>query len=824
MTYKHLLDNFIPKKYSIHASIARGGSYSIETITTIEGTTKDASKILLHSKNLSINSVKIKDEACTFELIEQNDELSIDISSLNIPVDSKISIIINSTCRIDNSMTGVYFSSFKDKGREKRIVTTQFESHHAREFIPCIDEPSAKAVFELTVSDDSAFEFISNTEIASKEIVGSTTTVRFKETPVMSTYLLGFTVGELAYVSSKGKVSDTITRIWSTPNNVDYLDFSLDVATRALDFFEEYFGIEFPLEVCNHIALPDFSHGAMENWGMITYRESGLIVNNKTPLQFKKHVAMVIIHELTHQWFGNLVTMKWWNDLWLNEGFASFMPYIVMDDFFPEWNVWDDFVSDEMLSVQTSDATLNTHPIEVEIKHPDEIRSIFDEISYEKGCTVVRMMYELVGVTHFKEAMNLYLSRHAYSNATTNDLWNAMGEASGKDVASFMNAWTSQSGFPAVNIKDSTLCQERFFLLAPEKPDQTTWPIPIGDTIITDSSKNLKKLPKNLNPKAINMFVTYYSDEQFAKKLAEDLSDAEIAQLISDIDLAVKAGRAPISRYFRIIETFKESNSVAVWQEITALISSSAKILINEEDKKLLRAYVNHISDRLISSLGYTKNTDEEQGVTELRTIAIGLRSFGRSESTLRNFREIQSSGNIDPDHQSIILSAMARNSNADFYQQLLSTYKTSDSAQEQRAVARALCAFEDSTSIEKNLQLLKSDTVRLQDLISWLAGLCMNNKARDQAWQWLQANWEWVSDNYANDISTMRYFPLILRSNFYEQAELDSFRSFFEDKKMHGFERAIAQAEETIQWHINYKQTSQEKLLEALKIQLNKL
>src|SRR3989338_2676344 len=309
----------------------------------------------------------------------------------------------------------------------------------------------------------------------------------------MSTYLLAFIVGDFEYIEGKSE-DGTLVRVFTTPGKKDQAKFALEVAKKCMDFYEDYFKIAYPLPVLDLIAIPDFAAGAMENWGAVTYRESTILVEEeKSSVGNKQWVALVIAHELAHQWFGNLVTMEWWTHLWLNEGFASFIEYLAIDHIFPDWDIWTQFVSTEMADAFSLDALKNTHPIEVEVGHPAEISEIFDKVSYSKGASVLRMLWKYLGEKDFQKGLQHYLKRHAYGNAQTEDLWKALEEVSGKPVGKFMKNWTSKAGHPVINVKIKNqkskieLRQSRFFsspISKRQTEDDTIWAIPLNNYLI----------------------------------------------------------------------------------------------------------------------------------------------------------------------------------------------------------------------------------------------------------------------------------------------------------------------------------------------------
>jgi len=336
--------------------------------------------------------------------------------------------------KITRPMNGIYPCFFQHDDKEYQLVATQFESHHAREAFPCVDEPEAKATFDLTLTTPADETVLANTPAKHETVHKKLKTTTFETTPKMSTYLLAFVYGDMGHKEAKTK-NGVVVRTYATPDNVAFTD--------------DYFGIEYPLPKCDLVALPDFAAGAMENWGCITFREHAVLVDPaNTPLASKQYVAMVVAHELAHQWFGNLVTMRWWTDLWLNEGFASWIEYLAVDHLFPEWQMWTQFAVSEQQRAFKLDGLEHTHPIEVPVHHPNQISSIFDTISYSKGASAINMLHEYLGAEVFRDGLRHYLQRHAYGNTDTIDLWQALEEISGKSVKDFMHDWISLPGYP----------------------------------------------------------------------------------------------------------------------------------------------------------------------------------------------------------------------------------------------------------------------------------------------------------------------------------------------------------------------------------------
>src|SRR5919106_3407353 len=394
---------------------------------------------------------------------------------------------------LNDKLRGFYRSEYTLPDGVKRVMaTTQFEAPDARRAFPCWDEPAHKAKFEISLIIPSDLTAISNMPIVGETPQASgTKLVRFAESPIMSTYLLAIMVGE--FESVEAQAEGTLVRVWTTPGKKEQGRFALDVSCRLLSFYNNYFGIPYPLPKLDLIAIPDFAAGAMENWGAITYREVALLVDPAhSSAATKQRVAIIIAHEIAHMWFGNLVTMEWWNDLWLNEGFASWIEYKAVDHLFPEWEMWLQFLFADIGPAMSLDGLRNTHPIEAEVKTTHDINELFDAISYSKRAAIIRMLEQFLGDETFRRGLVHYLSAHEYGNARTEDLWASLAHVSGKAVKEIMDAWTKQPGYPVVEVRhqarphepaELTLAQNRFLYdYDPERgePDPSLWRIPVA--------------------------------------------------------------------------------------------------------------------------------------------------------------------------------------------------------------------------------------------------------------------------------------------------------------------------------------------------------
>ena len=435
---------------------------------------------------ITMNCAELKIKSCTVKsgkkIIKSFPKTNEKKEELQIKLAEKI----RGLCTVDlefegilnDRLLGFYRSRYEQNGKTKYLATTQFEAADARRAFPCWDEPEAKATFEISIIADNQFTAISNMPVKTKKKTGKTTLYNFQKTPLVSTYLIYLGVGEFEYLSGKaGKIQ---IRVVTTKGNTSKGKFSLELGKKLLTSYEKYFGIKFPLPKLDLIAVPDFAAGAMENWGAITFRETILLYDPKTSsTRTKQFIAEVISHEIAHMWFGNLVTMKWWNDLWLNESFATFMATKFVDKFYPEWDLWNQFVEDAMNVAMGLDSLKTTHPIDVKVNSPAEIREIFDAISYDKGGCVLRMLENYVGEPNFQKGLKKYLSDFKYKNAKGQDLWDAIGKASGMPVTAMINTWLKQPGFPLVEINQDgnnlKIKQKRYLLESDKKFSKGLW-------------------------------------------------------------------------------------------------------------------------------------------------------------------------------------------------------------------------------------------------------------------------------------------------------------------------------------------------------------
>lgn len=529
---------------------------------------------------------------------------------------AKIQLTQTFTGYLNDKMAGFYRSSYKDRdGSTKYLATTQMEPTDARRAFPCFDEPALKAQYTITLVADKHHTCLSNMDPASEKEVNSKVTgrkrkaVKFNKTPLMSTYLLAFIIGELNCIETKN--FRVPVRVFATPDkDIEHGRFSLDLAAKTLEFYEKTFDSPFPLPKMDMVAIPDFSAGAMENWGLITYRVVDVLYDEKTSgASTKQRVAEVVQHELAHQWFGNLVTMDFWDGLWLNEGFATWMSWYSCNKFYPEWHVWQSYVTDTLQGALSLDSLRSSHPIEVPVKRADEINQIFDAISYSKGSCVLRMISKYLGEQTFMEGVRRYLKKHAYGNTKTGDLWAALSDTSGKPVEKVMDIWTKNVGYPVVSVTEDeqsnsiTVKQNRFLRTGDVKPeeDKTLFPVFLGlrtkngideDLTLSEREHDYKVLDLDffkLNADHSGIYRTSYTPARLAKlgQAAKDglLTVEDRAGMIADAGALASSGYQKTSGILSLLKNFDGETEFVVWSELLSRISSIRAAWVFEDEK-----------------------------------------------------------------------------------------------------------------------------------------------------------------------------------------------------------------------------------------------
>jgi aminopeptidase N len=835
---RRLFQNFQPKHYQINLNPDREALLISGTVTiTGQKNGRPSQRLTFHQHELKITAAKIIRKEKTGERVisvtrinmhNGYDEVRLHTAELLYPGQYRVEMTFEGV--VTRPMDGIYPCYFKQDGQKKALLATQFESHHARDAFPCIDEPEAKATFDLTLTTPAGETVLSNTPVKTQKSKGGKTVTTFETTPQMSTYLLAFAFGELGYKEAKTN-RGVVVRAYATPDNVKHLEFAVEFAAKCLDFYDEYFDIPYPLEKCDLIALPDFASGAMENWGLITFREQGLLYDPaNTSLQTKQYIAMVIAHELTHQWFGNLVTMRWWTDLWLNEGFATWMSYLPMDHFYPEWQVWTQFTVDEQQLAFRYDSLANTHPIQVPINDPEEIQSIFDVISYEKGASSIHMLQQFLGADAFRDGLRFYLKKHSYGNTDTVDLWQALEEVSGKPVKEFMTAWITQAGFPLVraDVTDTQarLSQEQFLLnpleRGKEQLAQPLWPIALKNGLelpdLFDQPEATYPLSKyegvlKLNIGQGSFFRTTYNASHL-ERLSQEVKQGRLNAvdrlgLLSDAFETAKAGYSDTAIALHLLESYRDEHDNAVWDIISGSISSIRALMDDEELREDMKPYVRKLVAVQLKRLGWQEIDNEPYFDKLLRPTILALAATSDETSVvdeaLHRFNTMKTPEDLPPDLRGLIYVTAARKGDAKTFDKLLKMHNDSSSGEERMTLSAALTAFEQPELIKRALALINTDDVRIQDATFWIAYSFGNRHGRVLTWEWIVKHWAWLKTNMGTDLSFSR-MPIYAARAFSDAGFLPKYKKFFESVMSPSLERSYKQGIEMIEWQSDWK------------------
>lgn len=797
--FSHLLDSFIPEHYDLSLVLERTAR-TFHGSVRITGYQASDIDLPLHAKDLTITKAAIDGRSVDFSHGE-HDELRLVSTTSGAHV-----VDLEFKGKITDAMHGLYPCYFEENGVKKELLATQFESHHAREVFPCVDEPAAKATFSLTLTTETGVEVLGNMPIEAQHTEDTTLITRFDKTPRMSSYLLAFVVGELQKktATTKGGVE---VNVWATrAQPAAALDFPLDIAVRTIEYYDEYFGTAYPLPKADHVALPDFSSGAMENWGLITYREMALLADpTTTSISSRQYIATVIAHELAHQWFGNLVTMQWWNDLWLNESFATLMEYLAVDAIHPEWNIWHDFATNESIAALRRDALDGVQAVQVEVNHPDEISTLFDPaIVYAKGARLLRMVQHFVGEEAFQRGLKQYFTDFAYDNTVGNDLWQALSDASGQDIIDMMNTWTSQPGFPVIHASLSgdtvTLTQEQFFI-GSHQPSDTRWPIPLNAScdhapqLMIDKEISFEHSSNNpliLNTSGSAHFITHY-DSILLEKLIEKLHDATLEplakiQLLNEATLLARGGMLSSDQLIPIIDAYRSETSEPVWGIISLAIGELKKFVQDDEAaEQKLRQLSRDIARPLYDKLGWSPTHDESEEDTKLRSTIVGLTLYGEDQEAIAQAQKLYQTTpleKLDPELRPLIISSVVRHGDKDIVDDLLERYRTSQSAELKQDICIGITSTRSPEKIAELLEAIKQpEVIKPQDVARWFIYLVRGRESRDIAWQWLQDNWGWIETTFAGDKSYDDY-PRYSAGGLSTRSQLDSYRKFFEPKQ----------------------------------------
>lgn len=838
-------------------------SYELEIIPDLVHFTFTGSvKILLEIKT-STNELKLhkQDLFVSFtsftgkdgEMIKTTDiNTNLKENTMTLKFSSELSVgkgilLIKYKGDINSDMVGFYRSQYERiDGVKNWMTSTQFEPIDARRAFPCWDEPALKAEFSLTLIIPKELKALSNMPEKTNMILKDNLTrkISFLTTPKMSTYLLCWCIGEFDVISDITN-SGVICRVFTPPGRGKSGQFALDIAIRSLDVYNEFFDIAYPLPKLDMIAIMNFAAGAMENWGLITYRESDLLFDEKKgSYTQRQRVATVVVHEIAHQWFGNLVTMQWWNDLWLNEGFASWAENYILDILFPEWDMFTQFVANDQNLAMQLDSLRSSHPIQIPIKYAEEVGEVFDYISYNKGVSIVRIIYILLGKDYFQKGLQHYMNTYKYSNTNTNDLWLAWHDISNKPISNIMNTWTMQMGYPVLEIihrtDTSITVVQKWFLADGSEPDDRLWSFPLG-IIYDDSSDNTSH--KSIQTPVIQLCsdrvfeITFPIKTQWIKlnagqhvplRIAYDekginsllqaikngkLEPVDRVGLLQDAYALVKSGHSSMSfaSLLNILLEYKNDTHLAIWENIETIFLGIRKVIIGSNDKKVFKnkdllekynKFIYNFIQPIITRIGFEYQDRDDHLVIMLRKTIFNIMSiFCYNESIVKThatklwniyFAPSNGSGKaydssaIPSDIKiaifRIVLASCDNDIDANkFYDVLINHLSNVNTNIEKVDIYQSL-GFSSSLAVKKKvLELSISDKVKMQDLSYPISSVSQSSREGiDMAWEFYKDNFDYIVSLIVKSPSIMEHVIIYSASGFSTLEKADEVENFF--------------------------------------------
>jgi puromycin-sensitive aminopeptidase len=687
---------------------------------------------------------------------------------------------------LNDKLVGFYRSKFKDSsGREHLIATTQMESTHARQAFPCWDEPDFKATFAVTLVVPQGLAALSNgEELASEPVGDGRRRVTYAETMRMSSYLVAFVVGPLGITEPVG-VDGTPLRVAYPPERGNLTSYGLETGAFALRYFADYFGLGYPAGKLDLVAIPDFASGAMENLGCITFRETALLVDPaRAPQPDLQRVADVVHHEIAHMWFGDLVTMKWWNGIWLNEAFATFMEMKCTDAFRPQWKRWVDFGLSRTAAFDV-DSLTNTRPVEFKVVSPAEAEGMFDILTYEKGAAVLRMLEQHLGEQPFREGVRLYLSNHAYGNTETTDLWDDIERATGHPVRRIMDSWIFQGGYPILSARVSVsdgrptihLTQERFrYWGAPGGEGLgEQWVVPVAIRYGASNHLEEEKLLLDglearvplafapewilVNSGANGFYRVRYSPDLLAKLVRagqQALNPSERYQLVDDSYAAVLAGNLTAAEFLGLVRGWLDEADLSVWQRIAGALGALDRI-VDDDARPRYQAAVRSLIAPALGRLGNEPSADEDERSRQLRaTLFEVLGTVGTDPEILDRARALHDAyladpDGVDPGLAAAAISVVAESGGPEEFQTFWKRHLEASSPQLAVRYLHALARFHDPKLTARLLELTLSE-VKTQDAPYLLGGALANRTAGSQVWDFIVHNWETLLERFPSN------------------------------------------------------------------------
>lgn len=820
----------VPKNYTVRVepNLADATFRGRETIEiTVR---KPARQIVLNSRGLTIAKARLGEQPLTPQLDEQKQTLTFALDRELPPGDYHLDLEFSG--KLGEQPFGLFLARYQQGAEQKYALATQMEATDARRMFPCWDEPVFRATFELTAVVPAAHTAVSNMPIAAEaSLAEGLKEVRFARTPSMASYLLAFFAGEME--SIEDEVDGVKLRVLTTPGKREQARYALEATKQILPYYNEYFGTKYPLPKLDQLALPSTGASGMENWGAILYNDTALLYDPATSSQStKERVFAVVAHEIAHQWFGDLVTMAWWDNLWLNEGFASWMGTKATDYFNPEWQTWLR-ASGEKEWAMSLDARATTHPIQQVVATEEEANDAFDEITYEKGQSFIRMLESYLGEQPFREGIREYMKRHAFASTTTADLWKALEDASGRPVRSFAAGWTQQPGFPVVKLSEAAedgtttvgIAQERFTLNQP-KADPLLWAIPVAlgpaaapldARVVLLKGMELRPMPiepglaLKANVGAVGYYRVWYDDALFKRlwKATPLMAAADRLNLLNDTWAMALAGRSPVARSFDLIDLLRDDTSYTIVERTVDLCWSIHELERGEPGEAAFHAWARQLLQPHLARLGWDAKPGEKQLDALLRSSLIqALGAFG-DEAVLaearRRFRVFVAKNEPIPgDLRRTVLGLVGRHADAETWEKLHELSRAESSVEQKRNLVRAFASSRSSELASRTLAMSLTDELIPEDAARLVRQVGDDGDQPVLALEFAKANLDALVAK-VGALQANSYVPSLFRP-FTDAARADELESFAKSKLPPDSKYQVAKVADEIRFKASLK------------------
>jgi puromycin-sensitive aminopeptidase len=794
----------VPSRYDLRLEPDLASATFTGEVTITISVTESVATIHLNAAELTVSSARFERDTLHLDagivLDEPTERVHLTFSQLLPPGQGRLYLRFEG--KLNDKLRGFYRSRYKGDGGDAHwMAATQFEATDARRAFPCWDEPAFKAIFATTLVIDPGLTALSNTAIADSRVLAGKRIVRFADTIAMSTYLVAFVVGHLE-ATDPVMVGTTPVRVWCVPGKKHLARFGLEIAVASLRHFEEYYGRKYPSDKLDLIAIPDFAAGAMENLGAITFRETALLVDEATAThQERERVADVVAHENAHMWFGDLVTMSWWNGLWLNEAFATFMEMLAVDAWKPHWQRWTTFGASRSAAF-TVDGLHSSRPIEFAVGAPHDAEAMFDVLTYEKGASVLRMLEQYMGPDVFRAGVRDYLKKHAFGNTETNNLWESLAGTSGLPIPVIMDGWIFRPGYPLLSVKrippgvhgdletrgDAlVLRQQRFSYLpaplgaaavgeraTPPAASETPslWQVPVQVRIETLTGSEVRRillkeeeqrlpLPSDVQAVLVNegghgFYRVRYEPDLLAALLDRlnpsaargpsprtPLAAIERYNLVNDAWATVLAGLMPLADYLDLTARLRGERDRNVWSVLLGSFTTLSRI-VEEGDRPALQKLVRDRLGPAVNELGWQPKSSEDELIGQLRgDLLRAMGTLGDDPLTQMLAARVYTAGEGDASVLASAIAIVAHTGDAARYDDFLARFRAARTPQEEQRYLLGLANFRPEALVERTLGLTLDGTVRTQDGPFLLRALLMGVHSRAQAWTFFRAKWE---------------------------------------------------------------------------------